>query len=643
MVNNILKKTYLLIVFLLVFSAFTVALEVTPGTIANQLCPRDTGLFTDFITNNAAEPKEYSINTQGAADVWATSVPTGFILGAGEQRALYTYVTPGKAAVPGTYSLDVLITGQGETKTLSHPVTVKSCYGAKLSSNVQSIDICPMATAKYEFSLTNSGEYRDSFDLSVEGQIKDKVSLSDSVVTLDAGQTKKILVYVTAPTSAEKFAFTVVATGQKSSIVESFSATLNVKPCFDFIVEVDKSNFDFCEHTVVEIPIKARNGGTAVNTYDVSIDGPEWAKIDTDFLHLGTRQSETMTLIMAPTYGVSGEFRINLEVIPEKGDLKAVHDFAVNVRKCNAVSVDVVEEKVRMCNGDSGVYETLIQNTGENTKEFEVSLEDSPEWGTFGAGSSRFSLRPQEVKKMLLKIQPSLDVSSGSYDFNVKVTSTDDSAVTAFAEDSIEVETVGVDACYNPSLDVENDDVVVYEDATSTVPITVRNNGMNEGDFNIVVSGTASNFVQLTPSVVSVEPGKSEVIYLYIAPSAQTVLGDYEAVVSVRLKDSDFLDSEEIEIEVTDDLGEVNVGEQVVNKTLSLDKFRSPEVKEKLLNLKNSVVNKKNSFMASKFVEKVKAWKVGILIVIGALILILIYFGFVREGKKEETTEKKES
>src|SRR3989338_4083041 len=127
MVSNSIRFFGLMFSFLLILNSFVAALEIRSGSVADALCPRDTGLFTDFVMNTGKSSSGFSVNTQGAADVWSTSVPTGFSLGSGEQKVVYTYVTPGKNAVPGTYSLDVIISGGSESKTISHPVfTTKS-------------------------------------------------------------------------------------------------------------------------------------------------------------------------------------------------------------------------------------------------------------------------------------------------------------------------------------------------------------------------------------------------------------------------------------------------------------------------------------------------------------------------------------
>jgi len=101
-------------------------------------------------------------------------------------------------------------------------------------------------------------------------------------------------------------------------------------------------------------------------------------------------------------------------------------------------------------------------------------------------------------------------------------------------------------------LSLEEKSLNIYYDASATIPIIVENKGADVATYSLSVSGTASNFVYLNPSTIDVEQGKSEIVYLYVAPSNKVSNGDYEASIAVRLDDSTILASDDIKITVTD-------------------------------------------------------------------------------------------
>jgi hypothetical protein len=99
------------------------------------------------------------------------------------------------------------------------------------------------------------------------------------------------------------------------------------------------------------------------------------------------------------------------------------------------------------------------------------------------------------------------------------------------------------------------------------VLLTVENQGINNASYIIDVSGTGSSFVQLNPGILTLKPGKSETLYLYIFPPANTKEGMYEANIAARLKDTAILSSKKLEINVVQAKeSEENVPE-VINET----------------------------------------------------------------------------
>ena len=74
-------------------------------------------------------------------------------------------------------------------------------------------EMCPDGAVKYELTLTNRGEFKETFRLSVEGELKNIISLTDSSVILDKSESKKIIVYLKAPVDSREYQFTVIAIG----------------------------------------------------------------------------------------------------------------------------------------------------------------------------------------------------------------------------------------------------------------------------------------------------------------------------------------------------------------------------------------------------------------------------------------------
>ncbi len=520
-----------------------------------DVCPRSTGLFMDVLENSGDEPLEFSISSAGSAAVFATSVPTGFVLMPGEMKHIYTYVTPMSSIDPGNYVLKLIANANGISKEIIHDVPVKDCYEYSFVKLDNEKNVCPCESDKFRFEVKNEGRYSEAYVLSVEGEYAGNVVLSQNSLTLSPGESKEIYAYVQSNCEDEgNYEFSVVIDPVNGNSVKSQTVKFNVDACYDFDIGTERDLVDMCEHSKEVVQIEVANEGSVTNVYNLEVDGPLWANLNKNELEIAPGDKKVVDLEFVPDYGVEGNFQVTFSATPERGSVKAVNVFNVNVKKCYDVFLSLEKNSDKICNSLENDYTVLVRNQGEFSKEFFVDVE-GPEWVSLS--ENNIELDAGEEKELILKVAPGFDVSPEKYGIKVNVVAKDSSKVAS--SDSISIETVSRDICYKASLRVDEKNVKVYYDSSATVPIVVENLGADVASYSLSVSGTASNFVYLNPSVISVEPGKSEVVYLYIAPSSKVGSGEYGASVAVRLDDTTIMASENINILVTDSPADANI------------------------------------------------------------------------------------
>lgn len=548
------KKKISLIVCVILFGLFGLVLNevvaadfiVTNAASPDGMCPGSTGLFTDVVKNTGTSDISISIMGSGSASAFATTVPYGFVLKPGKERTIYTYVSPKSTTKIGQYTLDISVSSNGDTETIPHAVNIKDCFEFVVQAKDKTKSLCPGYIEKYDFVVENLGQYSSNYALGVTGQASEWVELSEEKITLGPGESKEVFAYVTVPSdSLGDYDFNVVAASK--GVVASDTATVEVLPCFDYNVKPEKNFLSFCEHSIQTIPVTIENRGSVVNFYDLEIDGPDWANIEQRRIEISAGGSKNVNLMLNPDYGVEGNFEVKLKAITDKGKIGTELVFNINVKKCHAVLIDIRQERDKICNSLTSNYDVVIKNTGEFEKDFKFVI-DGPVWVKLDRSSVK--LAPGEEEILNLEVSPGFDTEVKEFDVKLQVMAMDTSKV--MSEDKIVIETVAREDCYRPSVGLESKGVSVSYDGSATIPVVIENKGTYKAEYNVGISGTASSFVELNPAVVEVEPDKSEVVYLYVAPSGEIKDGDYTATISVRLGDSGILASDTVTISVVE-------------------------------------------------------------------------------------------
>jgi uncharacterized membrane protein len=534
----------LLILPIVLAQTFSLYESSQPG----PLCPGATGIYTDTIENTGTGPISLSISTSGSASSFSTSVPLSMTLIPGQTKNIYTYVTPRSTTTPGAYSLRVMADANGETRELTHDIVIKDCYEFSLEALDIQKNVCPCESGKFEFLLTNYGDYTESYSLEVDGEYASNIVLSATEITLSPGEADYIFAYVTTLCNdVGQKDFTLKATSLNSGSIQATTSTLLIDPCYDFSIATERDLVNTCEHTQETIDITIQNSGSTTNEYSLNIDGPLWANLERNTLTINPNSQATTTLVLNPDYGVEGSFELDMTVQPDKGEVVAHHYFDVNIRKCHGVSLNIEKAEDKMCNSLQNTYAVSVINTGDYSKEYYFAI-DGPSWATLDKSSANLGVG--EETQLTLTINPTFDTPEAAYSIKVQAIAKDSSQVAS--TDKIDITTVSKDECYKAIIGLDQKKIDVYYDSTATLPIVIENKGAYTTSYDLGLSGTASNFVYLNPATVEINPGQSEIVYLYIAPSGQIKNGDYSVTIAARLADSSVMASETVTVVVSD-------------------------------------------------------------------------------------------
>ena len=337
-------------------------------------------------------------------------------------------------------------------------------------------------------------------------------------------------------------AYDLTLTAKNEFVTKSATASLNIIPCFDFVLQTEKDDYSMCENTQEIIPVEVKNIGTSLNAYSLELNGPPWARLDKNTLSLMQGSGAFANIILKPEYSASGNFEILFKSTSEKGKVEAEKKLNINVRKCHSVLVEIPDEKDRICNALSNSYSALIKNNGEITETYSLQL-NGPEWAKLS--KNILTLKPGEEETIELAINPDFNTEAQDYTLEVIASTLDKGRVYS---DSIKITTVTQAKCYEPKISIKDNSIMLNRDSASTIPVVIENKGTETATYFLSLSGTAVNFAQLNPSVATIAPSKAETVYIYIAPSVEIKGDAYSLTVLARLEDSTISDSKEVSI-----------------------------------------------------------------------------------------------
>ena len=553
--NN--KYFLALFIFLLIINSVNAFDLVSVSENEKSVCPSSTILLNANVFGSGS----FNINVDGSASKWATVFPQGFSLN-NEAKLVYAYITPNFNANPGIYNLNLIASSNNEVKNLDYKINIPDCHNLAISG-ISTKNICGCSSDKYEFTILNNGIYHESYEVNINGKAAPWIRLSHDSLSLEPSQSKTIYAFLDAPCGSDfgENKFTVTVRSITNNALASYDSNAIVQSCFDFDAKAEKEFVNMCEHSSEIIPLTISNLAELDNEFDLKIAGPAWANLHLTRLNLSSKSSGIINLILSPDYKVEGNFDINIKAKSKQSKIEKEIKFKSSVKKCNDVSLELSKKEDRICLDSKKSYDINIKNTGEFEKDF--SLSSTQEW--IKPEENILRLMPGESKNIKLNFNPEENLTAKKYEINFKVQALDSSKVNSEALFNLDL--ISKEQCYKPEMQVQN--LNVNADNSGVAQIIIKNAGAETANYELGLSGNANSFSQLNPSTLILEPGKSEIVYLYAAPTYNIKPGEYNAEVSVNVKDLGVLESKTININVNE-----------YNKNLNEDK---PDLLAKLI------------------------------------------------------------
>jgi len=536
---------FAVIVLTLVGSGVSAASEfnLVPIVSDKVSCASETVLYIFEVHNTGTSTESYTTHLSGSASKWAAAAPLGFQLSPGKTQSVYVYVTPSIFALAGKYNLDVSVSSSSSQKQLSFSLDVSDCHIADLTANNDVAQVCSATQATYDLVLENNGRYKENFELSLSGNGARYSTLSNELVSLNPGESKVIQVFALPVGNAVgDYTITATAKSQNSRATASETLLLKSNACYDYNVALEKNFVSICENSEVAIPLTIKNTGTADNTYDVILAGPNWAHAGNSVLRVPANSLGQTEIILAPDFGVKGTYDIDVRVKDGLGNSIDSQKVSAKVNACYSFDLNLERSQDSLCPFNTKSYELSLANTGRFSEEYAIQVTGA-DFAT--VDRSFVTLDSGESSKLNLIIDPA-GARAGKYRIDVKASAQGISQ--SSKTEVLNLDIADLSACFGVQATSALTTVEVVAGEGALVPIIIENKGTETSSYNLEVSGSGATYAQLNPASVTLDGRKSQTIYMYISVPDQTPQESYKVTVSARLQDGTISSSTNVNV-----------------------------------------------------------------------------------------------
>ncbi|MBW6461475.1 MAG: hypothetical protein K0B07_00280 [DPANN group archaeon] len=219
----------------------------------------------------------------------------------------------------GDIDYSIKINSENAKDTAYGTITVEKCYTAEILADKTTTKICPGASTGFEVEIKNTGKKEDTYTIATS-----KGSVSDTELTLGAGESKKILLIIETEKADTKDT-NILLTINSKRIGDSKEFIVSIKEfdtCYGTSVTSDSDSIFAEDMKGYLYTLTIKNEGEFDAEYTAVLDGPKWTTINPDTLSLKPGESTEIYVYASPEYNTAeGTYKIKVSIKSNLGTL----------------------------------------------------------------------------------------------------------------------------------------------------------------------------------------------------------------------------------------------------------------------------------------------------------------------------------
>lgn len=409
-----------------------------------------------------------------------------------------------------------------------------------------SINLCSCAAQSYKVLIKNTGNEASTYNIQPASNVQSIIKINPLKFSLKPNQRTEFQAIVDAPCQAGSITSQIVVKTDKG-LTKALNQKYELQECFSYTItkgrrlseikakiepESYEGSYEICENSKSFIPLFFSNKDTRDNSYQLSMEGAEWAATPVKEFSIKAKKSAVALIELNPPAKSEGSYQIKVDSISTTGYVKNSVFLDVNVSKCYEVGIelDKAEKKV-LCGGDKEEYKVNVANKGRFEEEIRIETEGL-EW--LSTAEESVNVEAGETKVVSINALPSNE-AQGKFNAQLSAFLVKNPEVRS-GKESIEFEVKPKSECYKGEIIGKKSIRTSYSE--QFVNFRIRNGGERSAKYKLSAEGPS--WISAEPSELSLEPGRFFNANVRIDPPEDVAEGEYDAAIKLQYDDVGF-------------------------------------------------------------------------------------------------------
>lgn len=395
-------------------------ISVEPKT--QSACACDKKSLALKITNSGKFLENYDISVEGPASSWTTLSAKSISLAPNASTIVTAYVTS-PCNAKGDYDINFVVKAKSEYSEANAKATVNiiQCYDYSISSEKTFYSICEADKLTVPVKIKNLGTQNNTYKINLYAPNWTNADLNQ--MTLGAGKEGTFNLISQPPYKTQgNFTANIEVLSQYGQVLKKHSISYDVGKCFNVLLTIESAKDKMCNSLSNTYSVVVKNTGKFTNTYDLSIDGPEWVTISERRITLNASKEKSLTLDVHPSSKTpAAAYTIKVKATDAVSKASSEAQLVINtvsLDECYKPAITTKDNVIQVSRDSTATAIFLVENKG--TKDANYTVEISGTGTKFSQiNPGTVSIKSGKAQTLYLYIAPPLDTQLENYTVTV--------------------------------------------------------------------------------------------------------------------------------------------------------------------------------------------------------------------------------